>query len=335
MTKKQVTAAIAIGSMSSEVIEATFRYSHYHRKQLMLISSKNQIDYSGGYVNKWTTAQYMKFVREMKGIYSQSDILICRDHCGPGFNGNNDLKNVYATIEDDIKNGFDLMHIDFCHFKGSKEEMLTESKKAIELCRKLNPNILLEIGTDENLGTNYSISNINHIAEEIDYFKSFCDPEFYVVQTGTLVAETRQAGVFNSKFTKDIGMLLKDKGLKLKEHNADYLTKEQVIEQRALVDCMNNAPQFGVVQTSTVLAKCLVYGISTEKFIDEVYNGQKWKKWMDKNGPENKGQCSLIAGHYHFAGEAYKDIIQQLKTREDIKETLINIAMDVIDHYIS
>ncbi len=333
MAKKIITATLAIGPMSSETIEAVFRYSHYHRKQLLLIASKNQIDHAGGYVNNWTTVEYMKFVKEMKALYPQSNIIVCRDHCGPGFNGNDDLKDVYATIEADIKNGFDLIHIDFCHFKGTKEEMFAESKKAIEYCKSLNPDILLEIGTDENLGTNYSISNIDEIEEEIDYFKSFCSPEFYVVQTGTLVMEARQAGIFNPKFTGDIRALLQKKGLKLKEHNADYLTRSQLIEQKPLVDCMNNAPQFGVVQTSTVISKCLTYGISIDNFADEVYGGGKWKKWMDKNGPENIMQCVLIAGHYHFAGPAYKELIKQLEEVEDIKESIINALEAIIEHY--
>ena len=34
---------LAVGPMSSEVIEAVFRYSHFHRTPLFLISSKNQI----------------------------------------------------------------------------------------------------------------------------------------------------------------------------------------------------------------------------------------------------------------------------------------------------
>ena len=97
---------------------------------------------------------------------------------------------------------------------------------------------------------------------------------------------------------------------------------------------MNNAPQFGVVQTSTVLAKCLAYGIDTDAYVDLVYRGGKWKKWMHKNTPENKMLCFLIAGHYHFASDEYKNIIKQLKEREDITETLIDASMNIIDHYV-
>lgn len=96
---------------------------------------------------------------------------------------------------------------------------------------------------------------------------------------------------------------------------------------------MNIAPQLGVVQTAITLSKCLSYGIDTLSFLEEVYNGGKWKKWMHKNTPENKLLCCTIAGHYHFAGDTYKKILNELAAREDIKETLINTASDIISHY--
>ena len=65
----KIVARFGIGPMSSETIEAVFRYSHFHRKQIMLIASKNQIDYSGGYVNHWTTKEYCSALYELKNKY--------------------------------------------------------------------------------------------------------------------------------------------------------------------------------------------------------------------------------------------------------------------------
>jgi len=329
----KIRADLGIGPMSTEAIEATFRYSHYHRKQLMLIPSKNQIDAKGGYVNGWTTKQFMEFVREMRATYEHSEVLICRDHCGPGFNGNYDLTDTYDTIRDDIENGFDLIHIDYCHFQGTKDEALVEAKKAVEFALGLNPNIMLEIGTDENMGSNYNLPNIAEIEREIDYFKAVCNPEFYVVQTGSLVKEINQAGNFNREFTEKITEVLHRKGIKLKEHNDDYLNKEGIQSRKGLVDARNIAPQLGVVQTQLVLTKCLTYGIDFQEFLDDVYESGKWKKWMDKNTPDNKFLCAVIAGHYRFNSESYKKIIAELAECEDIKESITNSLMEIIEHY--
>lgn len=330
---KKINADLAIGPMSFESVEAVFRYSHYHRKELMLIASKNQIDWNGGYVNNWTTKKYMEYVRDMRKAYPQAKVLICRDHCGPGFNGNHNLTDVYKTIEDDLRNGFDLIHIDFCHFKGTYRRQLEESKKTIKHMLSIKSDVLLEIGTDENVGANYSLTNLAEIEKEIDFFKDFCQPSFYVIQTGSLVKEINQSGSFNKDFAKKASGLLKEKGLKLKEHNSDYLSKEELLSRSGIVDAMNIAPQLGVIQTQLVLTKCLVYGINFTDFLEEVYRGGKWKKWLYKNGAGNKLLCSTIAGHYHFTSDAYKKIISRLEEKEDIHENIINTLMDLIDHY--
>ena len=113
---------------------------------------------------------------------------------------------------------------------------------------------------------------------EIDFFNGFCKPEFYVVQTGSLVKEINQAGAFNEQFTAKVAKLLKDRDIKLKEHNVDYLPASEITLRRGMVDAMNIAPQLGVIQTQLVLTKCLIYGIDFSDFINEVYAGGKWQK---------------------------------------------------------
>ena len=319
--------------MSTQVIEAVFRYSHFHRKELMLIASKNQIDYSGGYVNGWNTRQYCDFLNEMKKKYAFSNIWNCRDHCGPGFTGNMSMNDTYKTVESDIENNFDLIHIDLCYFQGTNEERLEESKKTIEHCLKLNSDILIEIGTDENLGSKYSLNSLEEIENEVNFFESFFDLEFFVVQTGSLVKEINQVGTFNRHFVKESRQILNEKNVKLKEHNADYLSKNEILERRNFVDAMNIAPQLGVVQTNLILNRCLIHGVRFDDFANEVYNGKKWTKWLHDNDAHNKLLCVQIAGHYHFASAEYRKIIDQLDKHEDITESIIETIMEVIEHY--
>ena len=328
-----IEADLGIGPMSSEVIEAVFRYSHYYRKQLMLIASKNQIDYKGGYVNNWTTQQLSEYVSKLRHLYNYSNVKICRDHCGPGFNGSQDLSDTYETIRNDIANGFDLIHFDFCHYEGPLDKRLEETKKAIEFALNLNPKLLLEIGTDENMGTGYGPMNLSEIEKEMEYFKSFCSPQFYVVQTGSLIKEINQIGSFNKDFVSQVSTIARSKGMRIKEHNADYLDKESVALRKNLVGAMNIAPQFGVVQTVLTLNKCLSYGVDPSVFVDFCYESNKWSKWLSRNTKENKMLCSIIAGHYNFSSESYKEIIRRLGEKEDIREYLIGNLMNIIDHY--
>ena len=57
---------IGIGPMSPEVVEAVYKYSDINNVELMLIASKNQIDYSSGYVNNWNTKKYSQFCKNLK-----------------------------------------------------------------------------------------------------------------------------------------------------------------------------------------------------------------------------------------------------------------------------
>ena len=70
-----INSNLGVGPMSSEVIEAVYRYSHFHRKQIMLIASKNQVDHSGGYVNSWTTKEYSDNLNELKKKYKYSTFI--------------------------------------------------------------------------------------------------------------------------------------------------------------------------------------------------------------------------------------------------------------------
>ena len=124
--------------MSSEVIESVYKYSAINNKPLMLIASKNQIDHSSGYVNNWNTKQYSLFLKSLKKKYKNSNVKICRDHCGPGFNGNYSIKDVFDTIDSDIQNNFDLIHIDFSKTKTDYDKIIKLYKEAILYAKSLN-----------------------------------------------------------------------------------------------------------------------------------------------------------------------------------------------------
>lgn len=323
---------IGIGPMSSQVIKSVFEYSHENNTPLMLIASKNQIDWDGGYVNSWKTSQFMEYTKKMKKEYFNADVLICRDHCGPGFKPNtNNLDDTYKTIENDISSGYGLIHIDLCHLKDGINSILKETEKAINYATKLNPKILIEIGTDENTGKNFK--DLDLIEKELGFISKFKSVVLYVVQTGSLVKEINQVGEFNKAYVSKVKNLVNKYNLKLKEHNVDYSNKEEITTRRNLVDAINIAPCLGVVQTMFTLMKCSVYGINTNDFLNESFDSRKWEKWLQINKPTNKYLCSIIAGHYNFNTSPYEKIYSQLNNREKFEKLLISELKNTINHY--
>lgn len=329
---KNPIAKLGIGPLSSEIIEAAFRYSSEFKTPLMLICSKNQIDWNRGYVNNWNTKEYMQFIKQMRKQYPNSKIYICRDHCGPGFNGNYDLKDIYKTIQTDLENGFDLIHIDFSHFKGSHDDILKESKKSIEFIMQKSPETLLEVGTEENTGKDFE--NLKKVESDMKFFTKFCKPYFFVCQTGTVIKEINQYGSFNATYVKKLKRLATKYGVFIKEHNSDHISAKEISLRKGLVDAVNVAPQYGVIQTQLTLQKCATYGIDFTEFLEESYKSGKWKKWLSKNDQKNKYLCSIIAGHYNYATEAYRKIYKQIQYHEDFKELIINEMMRNFKIYI-
>ena len=63
---KDITAKVGIGPVSTEAIIAAFKYSQSINRQIMLIASKNQIDWDGGYVNNWNTEQYVECINNFR-----------------------------------------------------------------------------------------------------------------------------------------------------------------------------------------------------------------------------------------------------------------------------
>jgi hypothetical protein len=325
-------ARLGFGPMSSESIEAVYRYSHRHERELMLVTSKNQVDYAGGYVNNWSTREYADFLAGMRRQYPAAVVKVCRDHCGPGFNGRLHITDTYRTIEADVEAGFDLIHIDFCHEGHERREQMEASQKAIEYCYRLNPNVLLEVGTDDTNSAGPSLS-MSDLTEEVKFFCDISRPTFYVVNTGSLVKEMRQAGEFNRGFAGEAAALLETFGLRLKEHQGDYLSAENLAERRGIVSAMNVAPQLGTVQMSVVLHECLRHGIEADELCAEVFAQERWRKWMLKGTVVEPRYCVRIAGHYHFASDAYKRLIDRLARETDIQNAIMNGIERIIERY--
>jgi len=333
--KKKNSRKIGIGPMSSEVIEAVYKYSSINNKELMLIASKNQIDHNGGYVNNWNTKEYSNYLKSMQMKYTNAKIKICRDHCGPGFNGKQNINDVYKTIDSDVENNFDLIHVDFSKAKKNYKQILKLSKEAILYIKKIKPKVEIEIGTDENFAQKLSSINIKEFLNEMDYFLEFMDPEYFVVPTGSLVMEDNQFGFFNHKFIKSVYQRIKERPILLKEHNADYLNSESINLRKEFISALNIAPQFGVFQTKFVIDECVKFGIDTTNFLNKCYESKKWEKWLLNSDSKDVYKCSIIAGHYNFQDKSYKVILDNLnKIHGDFNKKIVDAHYEIIDHYV-
>lgn len=330
---------LGIGPMSKEIINCLSSFSKKYKTEIILIASRNQIDiknFGGGYVNNFDTKNYANFIKNKKNNY----LIMARDHCGPYTNSNvrqtNSLKkeidNTKKTLLSDIKNDFKIIHIDTS--KVPKKLKYKIAEELINYCntiaKKLQKKIQFEFGCEEH----GLLRSINDFKKDLIFLKKFNNVKFIVCQTGSLVKSIFQIGQFDYKKIPIMKKLALKQGIKLKEHNCDYLNIDQIkLRKLYNIDAINIAPEFGFMQSLLTLRLCKEYKIEEfEKFFKLVIREKKWKKWIYKN--ENNEIKFLSAAHYHFNTKQYKKIILKIGKKIDFEKKLNSIVTSRLKEYL-
>jgi hypothetical protein len=291
----------------------------------MFIASRNQVDATSGYV--MTTAELANQINPLRSKY----LMLCRDHCGPYFldaekslSARQAVEATKKTIAGDIENGFDLIHIDTSRC----EQPYQIADELFSFCLLLNPKIRFEFGTEENVGV---AAGIKKYQEDVKFASQFPNMEFVVAQTGSLTMEDRQVGSFDVAMVRKLVGYAEAAGVKLKEHNADYLSAEQILlRKQAGVHACNIAPQLGVIQTKTVLDLADRYGVDASHFKQTILDSGKWKKWIIDGNDDVK---IAVAGHYCFNSPVYSNLEEKLTNFCNVNSAIEQNIKICLDQY--
>jgi tagatose-1,6-bisphosphate aldolase non-catalytic subunit AgaZ/GatZ len=341
---------LGIGPMSKNCVDASIELAEQYKTPLMLIASRRQIDseqFGGGYVENWTTKQFADYVIE-KDI--NKNIILARDHGGPWQNEleksqNMNLKDAMQSAKDsyraDIDAGFHMLHIDpsvDIHSQPNTDQVLERVYELYDYCwsyaQERNQDIIFEIGTEEQSGSNNSKEELEYTLENM---RKFCKnnkipfPSFIVIQAGTRVMETKNIGSFDlpirvaNELPPEIQIpqminICNKHGIFMKEHNTDYLSTDSLQWQPRLgIHAANIAPEFGVAETKSfidILEKCGHIDLLDE-FLKISYDSMKWKKWMLKDTDANDTDRAIIAGHYIFSSNEFIELKAKASSRID------------------
>jgi len=316
---------LGMGPMSYYINEILANYAKENQRPLMIIASRNQIDSDSGYV--MTTRELSKQIAPLRSEY----LMLCRDHCGPYFlDAEKSLSTRQAveatkkTIAGDIENGFDLIHIDTSRC----DQPYQIADELFSFCLLLNPKIRFEFGTEENVGV---AAGIKKYQEDVKFASQFPNMDFVVAQTGSLTMEDRQVGSFDVAMVRKLVGYAETAGVKLKEHNADYLSAEQILlRKQAGVHACNIAPQLGVIQTKTVLDLADRHGIDASHFKQTILDSGKWKKWIIDGNDDVK---IVVAGHYCFNTPSYSSLEHELSKVCSVKSSIEQNIKICLDQY--
>lgn len=311
-----------IGPMTKNVVDAVINYCEYNDYKMGLIPSRRQIDWDNGYVG-WNTKDFVKYVKSRT-----NNVIIERDHSGigQGYDYDNGVMSQYS----DAINGVDIIHIDPWKVYKKHEDGLRETIDNITFINKVNDKCLFEVGTEESIRrfeTGEFERFLYHLKLELGSL--FDKIKYGVIQSGTGLLGTENIGTFNIDRCRDMSKICSDYGLLSKEHNGDYLTKEEIkIRFDNGLNAINIAPEFGVLETKIIMKHINDKEIYN-KIYDICYKSDRWIKWVgDGFIPEdNKDKLIEICGHY------VNDEIKKLSGIID-NEIIVNELINEIDKLV-
>jgi hypothetical protein len=292
-----------IGPMSKNVVDCVIKHSQKH--PIGLIPSRRQVDYCGGYVNKWDTNSFSNYLNNKK-------VLLCRDHGGP--NQGLDLDDGMQSFLIDCEN-LNLIHVDPFKDSTSIYEAAEKTVTYIKFCFSKNPNIFYEVGTEEAI-FKYEPEHLSWFLTCLKVFLSeeeFAQIKYAVVQSGTrLDLSTRtNTGNFNNGRLLNFIEVVKNFDLMSKEHNGDYLIDSFDVETRYAsgLDAINIAPEFGQIESEFYLEQ--TKGSSLFDVLYEIcYTSGKWKKWIPDESRVSKEQIIITCGHYILSEQQFEEKVK-------------------------
>jgi len=311
------------GPMSKNIVDAIIQYSNDTKTPITLIPSRRQIEYDGGYVNNWTTKEFISYVN-LRSKY----IAIQRDHGGPGQGSKDD--DGYCSLEEDCKY-MDSIHIDPWKKYSKYEDGLKWTIDMINYCEQRNPNLYYEVGTEEAIRkfTTEEIEKFLHDLKEKlipDIFKKII---FCVVQSGTRLENCENTGHYSSTTLREQNEIVRKYNIFSKEHNGDYMNEKTLTSRFTdKLNAVNIAPELGTCETIFIMDK--IKEDDKDLFFNICYESKKWNKWINLNiDPlKNKEKIILVSGHYCFSDERMK----KLKERNMIHDNdIIKYIYEYID----
>ena len=297
---------LGVGPMSKNVVDATIEVANGLKVPIQLIASRRQIEFAelGASYAGWDTENFAAYVRQRdKGNH----IILARDHGGP-WQGSDETKlsqpkamqRAKRSYVADVQAGFDVLHLDPSLRDRSIRLIKKDITTLFEYCESLGrDDLIYECGTEE---TNGKITNNNSFREFVSFSKSLSPKvKFVVGQTGTLVKETRNVGVYDKAKARDLVAICNEHEVFLKEHNLDYAHQLVLHDHRlAGIHSANVAPEFGVVETKKLLALLETHKLQklSDRFLELSFNSKKWEKWVISD--LSNTDKAIISGHYIF-----------------------------------
>lgn len=317
-----------IGPMSKTIVDVILDFSKKRGIRVGLIPSRRQIEYNGGYVNNWTTEEFTKYVKTI-----DREAIIIRDHGGPMQGSTPDDGSQSMMTDCAFFNG---IHVDVWKAYQNIDDAIEVTTMNILTCLSINPNLFFEVGTEESI-RKYEAEDLDYILTKLksnlpDHYQKI---KYAVVQAGTSLKNTTNTGSYNKTRLQGMVDICKKHGVLSKEHNGDYISQEDKLSKFSTgLDCINIAPEFGVIETETILRNLTLD--EKERMFTICHDSKKWVKWVNKDfcPHDNKNETIKICGHYVRTHPFINDIVESKGIKSEVEKDILIKLEEIYNNVI-
>jgi len=211
-----------------------------------------------------------------------SNTVLERDHFSPDFNDFSEPIKYDAQL-------FHIIHLDLWH---NSTYSLDNLKKVMGEFLNFNPDMIFEFGTEDYV-KKLEISELENIFEWLprDYLSKIT---YLVAQGGSVVFDLKNISPIDIDTTSQYVKLAKTFDMKVKRHNCDFHTEDELILLKNLgVEAYNFAPEFSVIYNQNIYENLKYNDIHV---LHEAILKTPWNRWIDS--VENKPKLYKACLHY-------------------------------------
>lgn len=325
--RQKRSTLLGISPVSEYTIVSSLRVASRLSAPILLVASLNQVDIDGGYTG-FTPTSFVKYVNEvMRAQDLGARVIFQVDHCGPWLKDEHIAKNysyeealnaVLKSIEEFIKAGFSLVHIDTT-IDVEKPDKTADFETAIKRTTQLI-GLVEDIAHSTGMEVRYEIGSDRWGYKPIDIFDKFVssviaglreqriDPRkvfFVVADVGTKV---RPGNRVDESTLKLFSRTALQYNYFLKIHSGDYLENPSILP-RCNVGGVNIGPMFADIQYQIIREAILELG--KHELLDKlsmlITRSDKLGKYVRKGRVEDYEMG--IASRYIWSSPEAREII--------------------------
>ena len=354
------TTLLCISPISPEVIRAGLLSARNRAKPIVFIASLNQVDIDGGYTGL-TPRKFRELIDSLRReLNVRSEVILEADHVGPWLKDEHvykrlsyedALNSVMRSIEEVVKAGYDLIHIDttvdlesptgYSSIDDAVNRAVDLIEYAENLAKGLDVKLSYEVGSDRWKLTNPLMFE-EFLRKLVERIKAIGGDVLsrVIFSTTDVGLEVRPGNRINPNSITKYVEVAKKYNTYLKIHSGDYLENAEILT-RLNVGGLNIGPMLADITYKTV-KNILIENLGDraqdvlDKINQSIISADKLSKYTKKSLSGIEEYKLGIASRYIWSKDDVRNLLLRIGSELDINvlDEIVKNLTKVISNYL-